>query len=605
MNVSMNGLKRTHRCGVLRGEDIGKEVVLCGWVSRRRDLGKLVFVTLRDVSGIVQCAFDETKNAELFEKALALRSEYTICVSGVVASRGEGAINPNMPTGEIEIIVDTLTVFSRAQITPFEITDNITVNEALRLKYRYLDLRRPSLQSYILKRHELAQITRKYFCDEEFYEIETPILTKSTPEGARDYLVPSRVHAGKFYALPQSPQQYKQLLMVAGFDRYFQVTRCLRDEDLRIDRQPEFTQVDIEMSFADADDVMDVAERYMAKLYEKTQGKTIDLPLSRITFAEAMERFGSDKPDMRFGYELKDIGDAVTGCGFSVFENALAQGGSVRAICVPGGAKYSRREIDKLTEFVKTYRAGGLAWMKIVDGEFTSSFTKLVSSETLAQIAASTKAQEGDLCLIVADKDNEIVFAALGALRGECARRDDAIPNDAISLLWVTDFPMYEYNEEDGRFYARHHPFTSPVPEDIPLLESEPEKVRAIAYDMVLNGFELGGGSVRIHDEELQRRVFASLDIGDEEAKNRFGHILEAFRYGAPPHAGIAFGFDRIVMLLSGCESIRDTIAFPKAQNASEIMMGSPDYVDEKQLKELHITLDIVDEEKLSTSDRQ
>ncbi len=588
----MSEQRRTHYCGELTLAHAGAKVALCGWVARRRDLGSLIFVTLRDRSGIIQCVFNEQKNADAFALAFTLRGEYTVRVTGTVAEREAGAKNPKMATGDIEVIADSLEIYSRADTPPFEIIENSDVNETLRLKYRYLDLRRPDMQRVIALRHQVTMETRRFYDAEGFYEIETPMLTKSTPEGARDYLVPSRLHPGKFYALPQSPQQYKQLLMIAGFDRYFQITRCLRDEDLRIDRQPEFTQVDMEMSFVDREDVMALNERYIAHIYKTVLGKEIPLPLLRMPYNEAMARFGSDKPDLRFGYEIVDISPEVKSCGFGVFESAISSGGSVRAIKIDNGAgKISRKEIDALTAFVKTYRAGGLVWMKLSDGEIHASFAKFVSPETLTKIAENTGAKPDDAVFIVADAKNDVVLASLGALRCECARRMGVIDKNAIRLLWVTDFPMFEYSEEDGRYVAMHHPFTSPLDEDWDILESDPARVRAKAYDMVLNGFELGGGSIRIHRSELQARMFRALGFSDEELTRRFGHLIEAFRYGAPPHGGMAFGLDRLVMLLAGCESIRDTIAFPKVQNASELMMGSPDIVDEKQLKELHIAV--------------
>ena len=590
--TSERNIHRTHRCGELSLADVGKAVTLCGWVQRRRDLGALIFVTLRDRSGVIQCVFNRETDAELAAQAFALRGEYTVSIEGIVAERDDTAKNPKMETGMIEIIATSLTVFSRAETPPFEIVENSDVNEALRLKYRYLDLRRPDMQRIIAMRHRIAQATRRFFDAEGFYEIETPILTKSTPEGARDYLVPSRVHPGKFYALPQSPQQYKQLLMLAGFDRYFQITRCMRDEDLRVDRQPEFTQVDLEMSFVDMDDVLAVNERYIQYLYREILGREISLPLPRLTYAEAMARFGSDKPDLRFGYEISDLSALVAACGFGVFESAVAGGGSVRALRIDGGsAKISRKDIDALTQFVKTYRAGGLAWIRLTDGGVKASFEKFVQPETIQAILSALGAADGDLVFIVADAANRVVFDALGALRCECARRTGVIDKDDVKLLWVVDFPMFEYSEEENRYVAMHHPFTAPLDEDIDRLETDPASVKAKAYDMVLNGFELGGGSIRIHSSELQARMFRVLGLSEEVQKERFGHLIEAFKYGAPPHGGLAFGFDRICMLLSGRDNIRDVIAFPKMQNAAELMINSPDTVEEKQLAELHIAL--------------
>ena len=594
--TSERNIHRTHRCGELSLADAGKSVTLCGWVQRRRDLGALIFITLRDRSGIIQCVFNREANAELAAQAFTLRGEYTVSISGTVAERDDSAKNPKMETGMIEVIASSLTVFSRAETPPFEIVENSDVNEALRLKYRYLDLRRPDMQRVIAMRHRIAQATRRFFDSEGFYEIETPILTKSTPEGARDYLVPSRVHPGKFYALPQSPQQYKQLLMLAGFDRYFQITRCMRDEDLRVDRQPEFTQVDLEMSFVDMDDVIAVNERYIQYLYKEILGREISLPLPRLTYEEAMARFGSDKPDLRFGYEIRDLSALAASCGFGVFEGAVSGGGSVRAIKIDGGsAKISRKDIDALTQFVKTYRAGGLAWIRLADGASKASFEKFVQPETVQAILSALGAVDGDLVLIVADKSNRVVFDALGALRCECARRTGVIDKDDVQLLWVVDFPMFEYSEEENRYVAMHHPFTAPLDEDIDKLETDPSAVKAKAYDMVLNGFELGGGSIRIHSSELQARMFRALGLSEEVQQERFGHLIEAFQYGAPPHGGLAFGLDRICMLLSGRDNIRDVIAFPKMQNAAELMMNSPDTVDAKQLAELHIALDLDD----------
>lgn len=589
---------RSHFCGILRAEHTGEKVSLCGWVQRRRDLGGLVFVTLRDRTGIIQCVFSEEQNKALFDAALALRAEFTIKVEGVVALRADGARNPQMPTGDVEVWADTLTVFSKADTPPFEIVENSDVNDTLRLTYRYLDLRRPDMQRIVALRHRVAQETRRFFDANDFLEIETPLLTKSTPEGARDYLVPSRVQPGKFFALPQSPQQYKQLLMLAGCDRYFQITRCLRDEDLRADRQPEFTQIDVEMSFVNQEDVLHLVEEFIRTLFANVLDVTVP-PIPRMTYAEAMDRFGSDKPDLRFGYELKNISDQVRGCGFKVFDGALEKGGSVRCIVIDGGAdKFSRREIDSLTEFVKTYRAGGLAWAKCQNGQVQSSFGKFISEETMQALLAQAGAKDGDLVLIVADGNNDVVFSSLGALRCECAKRTGVIDKNDYKFLWVVDFPLYEMDEEEGRLVARHHPFTAPKAEDIPLLDTAPEKVRAQAYDMVLNGYELGGGSVRIHQSDLQEKMFSVMGFTKEQIQSQFGHLIEAFRYGAPPHGGLAFGLDRIVMLMAGRDNLRDVIAFPKVQNSSELMMASPSEVDPKQLAELGIALSAPEEAK-------
>ena len=597
-NETLGGWKRTHLCTALTTADIGREVTVMGWVGRTRNLGGLIFVDLRDYTGILQCTFDQSLYAELFEKAFALRTEYTIAVRGTVRSRGEGAINPDLPTGEIEVLATEMKVFAQAKTTPFEIVEDSQVNEMLRLKYRYLDLRRPDMQRILRLRHKLTQLTREYFADNGFCEIETPILTKSTPEGARDYVVPSRVHPGKFYALPQSPQQYKQLLMLAGFDRYMQITKCMRDEDLRADRQPEFTQIDLEMSFVDVDDVISVNEGFLARVFKEILGQDLQLPLPRLTWKEAMERYGSDKPDIRFGMELQDLGEVLKDCQFRDFASALSTGGSVRGITVKGGYEaFSRKEIDKLTEFVKTYRAGGLAWVRLGD-EIASSFGKFITPEEMQAIIDRMGAEKGDCILIVADAKNNVVFDALGALRCECARRLGLCDPRVFKPLWVVEFPLLEYDEEEGRYSAMHHPFTSPMDEDEHLLESDPGAVRAKAYDIVLNGYELGGGSIRIHSSELQSRMFRALGFTDEKAQENFGHLIEAFSYGAPPHGGLAYGLDRIVMLLAGRDNIKDGIAFPKVQNASEPMMNSPSELEEKQLRELCICLDVPEKEE-------
>ena len=588
---TLQGMHRTDYCGSFRPADIGREVTVCGWVQRMRNLGGLIFIDLRDRTGIVQCTFDEATHKDLFDKAFTVRSEFVLAVKGAVRSRGEGAINDRIPTGGVEILADTLRILSRAETPPFEIVENSDVNDALRLKYRYLDLRRPDLQRTIALRHRVTKLARDYFDEAGFYEIETPILTKSTPEGARDYLVPSRVHPGKFYALPQSPQQYKQLLMLAGFDRYMQVTRCFRDEDLRADRQPEFTQIDLEMSFVDTDDVMAVNEGFLARLFKDVLNIDIPLPLRRMPYVEAMERFGSDKPDLRFGFELQDLSALVKGCGFGVFDGALDAGCSVRAIKVEGGAKFTRKEIDSLTDYVKTYRAKGLAWLKLTNGEISSSFAKFLAPETLDAMLKTMNVQDGDALFVVADGKNEVVFAALGALRCEIARRLGVIDPNRFELLWVTEFPLFEYDEEENRFVAMHHPFTAPMDEDIALLDTDPGRARAKAYDIVINGSEAGGGSIRIFSPELQAKMFEKLGFTPERAHAQFGHLIEAFSYGAPPHGGLAFGLDRLVMLLSGASSIRDVIAFPKVQNASELMMASPDVVDDIQLAELHLAI--------------
>ncbi len=588
---NISGMKRTDYCGTFRAEHIGKEAVVCGWVQRMRNLGGLIFIDLRDRTGIVQCTFDGTVSRELFDKAFSVRSEFVLAIRGTVRSRGEGAITDRIPTGAVEILASDMRILSKAKTPPFEIVEDSDVNDVLRLKHRYLDLRRPDMQRRIALRHRITKLARDYYDEHGFFEIETPILTKSTPEGARDYLVPSRVHPGKFYALPQSPQQYKQLLMVAGFDRYMQIARCFRDEDLRADRQPEFTQIDLEMSFADVDDVIGINEGFAAFLLEKIHGVKVELPLRRIPYSEAMERFGSDKPDTRFGFELRDISDIAKTCGFKVFSSAVEGGGSVRLITAEGGAKFGRKEIDALGEWVKTYRAKGLAWIKLSGGEMTSSFAKFLTEDEVKAIIERAGAKDGDVIFVVADSNDNLVKTALGALRLECARRLGAIDESKYDLLWVVDFPLLEYDEDEGRFVAMHHPFTAPLDEDVELLKTEPARVRAKAYDLVMNGNEVGGGSIRIHSAELQELLFATIGISGEEAQSRFGHMLEAFSYGAPPHGGLAFGLDRLVMLLAGCDSIRDVIAFPKVQNASELMIASPDVVEQVQLDDLCIEI--------------
>ena len=592
MGESIKGLKRTHMCGELTSQNVGEEVVLMGWVQRRRDLGGLIFVTLRDRTGIIQLVFDQEESSDLFDKAATLRSEYVIACRGQVVNRALEAINPNMATGDIEVKAEELRILSKSETPPFYIEDNTNVSEALRYKYRYLDLRRPEMQRNLIIRHKIASLVRSFLNERGFLEIETPMLTKSTPEGARDYLVPSRVHPGKFYALPQSPQLFKQLLMLAGYDRYYQIARCFRDEDLRADRQPEFTQIDIEMSFVEVDDVLAINEELIDHIFKQVLDVDIPIPFKRMTYKEAMERYGSDKPDTRFGLELVDVSPLVANSEFKVFSGIVKKGGSVRAINAKGaGAKFSRRDIDSLGEFVKTYRAKGLAWINVTSEGVKSPIAKFLSQEELDGILNHLNAESGDLLLFVAD-ENEIVFQALGQLRLELARRLDIIPKDQYNLLWITEFPLFEFDQEEGRYVAKHHPFTSPMDEDLHLLESEPEKVRAKAYDMVLNGNEIGGGSIRIHDNSLQERMFKALGFTMEKAWEQFGFLLEAFKYGAPPHGGIAYGLDRIAALFAGRSSIRDVIAFPKVQNASDLMTNAPSLVDEKQLNELHISVD-------------
>ena len=583
--------KRSAYCAELSANDLGKRVCVMGWVQKQRDLGALIFIDLRDRTGIVQLAFDDKTDKDIFDAAFGIRAEYTLCAKGTVRRRGEGAVNKNIPTGEIEIAVDELKILSVAQTPPFEIVENSNVNAELRLKYRYLDLRRPDMQRNIIARSKIGKIARDYYADNGFIDIETPNLCKPTPEGARDYLVPSRVHRGKFYALPQSPQLYKQLLMVSGYDRYFQIARCFRDEDLRADRQPEFTQIDTEMSFVTADDVMKMHEGFIKYLFREYFGEELGYDFVRMPYREAMDRFGSDKPDVRFGFELNDISEIVKDSEFKVFSGAVAAGGSVRAINVKGGAKFSRKEIDSLTEFAKTYKARGVAWLKWAQtGDVSSSYAKFLTEAENEAIKVALGAEAGDLILIVADK-NKVVFDSLGALRCECAKRLGLLDPMDFKFLWVTEFPLFEYSEEDGRYYAMHHPFTAPMDEDLQYLDTDPGRVRAKAYDIVLNGTELGGGSVRIHDGAIQSKMFETLGMTQEEANNKFGYLLDAFKYGVPPHGGLAFGFDRLVTLLLGLEDIRDVIAFPKVQNASELMTKCPSEPDPNGLLELGIAI--------------
>lgn len=586
-------LKRTCMCAELSAKDENKNVTLMGWVNGRRNLGSLLFVVLRDRTGIVQATFNEETDKALFDKANEVRSEYVVAVKGTVKKRDDYNINPNMKTGQIEVIAEDIVILNESETPPFEIIDDLNVREENKMKYRYLDLRRPSMQKNIQLRHKITKSARDYFDRNGFLEIETPMLIKSTPEGARDYLVPSRVHPGKFYALPQSPQMYKQLLMLSGMDRYMQIVKCFRDEDLRADRQPEFTQIDLEMSFVDIDDVIAVNEGFLKTVFKEVLDVDIKTPFTRMTYAEAMERFGSDKPDTRFGYELCDLSDAVKNCGFKVFAGAVESGGSVRCINIKGKKdNYTRKEIDNLTEYVKTYRAKGLAWMAFEENEVRSPIAKFLTAEELDQIKQIAGAEIGDILFIVADK-NEVVFDALGALRVEIAKRLGILDKNQYNFLWVTEFPLLEYDEEEGRFAAKHHPFTLPMEEDMHLLDTEPGKVRANAYDIILNGSEIGGGSLRIYKSELQKKMFEVLNISPEQAELRFGFLLEAFKYGAPPHAGLAYGLDRLVMIMGGCDSIREVMAFPKMQNASELMSNAPDEVDEKQLKELSLKIDV------------
>ncbi|MCI9540243.1 MAG: aspartate--tRNA ligase [Lachnospiraceae bacterium] len=591
MAESMKGLKRTHRCTEVSKENIGETVTIMGWVQRRRNLGHMIFVLVRDRSGLLQVIFDGNEiEEELFTKAGTLRNEFVVAIVGKVEARSED-INPNMKTGEIEIRAEQLRILSESQTPPFPIEENSQTKEETRLKYRYLDLRRPDLQKNLIMRSQIATLARAFLAEEGFLEIETPTLCKSTPEGARDYLVPSRVHPGNFYALPQSPQLFKQLLMCSGYDRYFQLARCYRDEDLRADRQPEFTQIDMELSFVDVDDVIDVNERLLAKLFREVLGVEIPLPIPRMTWQEAMDRFGSDKPDIRFGMELKDVSDLVKGCGFGVFTGALENGGTVRGINANGQGAMPRKKIDALVEFAKGYGAKGLAYLSIgEDGSYKSSFAKFMAEEELSAIVERLEGKPGDLLFFAADKTN-IVYAVLGALRLELAKQMGLLKKEEYKFLWVVEFPLLEFSEEENRYVAMHHPFTMPMDEDIPLLDTDPGKVRAKAYDITLNGTELGGGSVRIYQGEIQEKMFEILGFSKESAYQQFGFLLNAFEYGVPPHAGLAYGFDRLVMLMAKQDNIRDVIAFPKVKDASCLMSEAPNVVDKKQLEELKITL--------------
>ena len=581
--------KRTHLCGNLNIKNVEEEVVLNGWVAKQRSLGGLIFVDLRDKTGIVQITFDDTIPKEVFDQAEALRSEYVIGIKGIVKERA--AKNPNLPTGEIEVFAKELVLYSESETPPIYIKDDDNVDDNLRLKYRYLDLRKLKMQENVRFRHQVTKLARDYFDENGFTEIETPILIKSTPEGARDYLVPSRVNQGHFYALPQSPQLFKQLLMVSGCDRYMQIAKCFRDEDLRADRQPEFTQIDLEMSFVDQDDVIEMQEGFLQRLFKELMDIEIKTPFPRMTYDEAMERFGSDKPDTRFGFELKSINEVVADTEFKVFADALAGGGDVRGICIDGGsAKFSRKDIDKLTEQTKHYGAKGVVWIRVEENERKSSVNKFFSQEQLAEIAAVFGAKTGDLILIVADR-TKVVFDSLGFLRRHIAGLLGLLDDQQFNLLWVTDFPMFEKDDETGELKAMHHPFTHPKQEDISLLDTAPEKVKADAYDIVLNGVELGGGSIRIHEGDLQAKMFKVLKLTDEECQEKFGFLLEAFKYGAPPHGGLAYGLDRLVMLLSGEHSIREVMAFPKNQNAQCMVCEAPGLVEEGQLEELGINL--------------
>ena len=592
MAESMQGLHRTCRCAEVTTQMVGSEVTLMGWVQKARDKGGIIFVDLRDRSGIMQLIFENGSiDEEGFAKAGKLRSEFVIAVTGTVEKRG-GAVNENLATGEIEVRAKSLRVLSEAEVPPFQVEENSKTKEDVRLKYRYLDLRRPDLQRNLILKSRVMQLTRSFFTNEGFLEIETPMLGKSTPEGARDYLVPSRVHPGCFYGLPQSPQLYKQLLMCSGYDRYIQIARCFRDEDLRADRQPEFTQIDMELSFVDVDDVIDVNERYLSYLFKEVLGIDVKLPIERITWQEAMDRFGSDKPDMRFGMELHDVSDIVKNCGFSVFTGALEAGGSVRGINAEGQGSMPRKKIDKLVEFAKGYGAKGLAYIAIAeDGTRKSSFAKFMTDEEMDALVAAMDGKAGDLLLFAADK-KKLVYDVLGALRLELAKQMDLLDKNEYRFVWVTEFPLLEWSEEENRFTAMHHPFTMPMDEDIPLLDTDPGAVRAKAYDIVLNGNEIGGGSVRIHQDDIQERMFKELGFTPEAAHEQFGFLLDAFKYGVPPHAGLAYGLDRLVMLIAKVDSIRDVIAFPKVKDASCLMTQAPQRVSEAQLDELGLEVE-------------
>lgn len=589
MAESMQGLKRSHRCTEVSSANIGEKVTVMGWVQKSRNKGGIIFVDLRDRSGILQVIFEESQcGAECFEKAGKLRSEFVAAIEGTVCKRA-GAVNENLATGDIEVVASSLRILSEAETPPFPIEENSKTKEEIRLKYRYLDLRRPDLQRNLIMKSKVATIARQFMADEGFLEIETPMLTKSTPEGARDYLVPSRVHPGTFYALPQSPQLFKQLLMCSGYDRYFQIARCFRDEDLRADRQPEFTQMDMELSFVDVDDVIDVNERLLAKLFKEILDLDIQLPIQRMTWQEAMDRFGSDKPDLRFGLELKDVSDVVKDCEFGVFTGALANGGTVRGINAEGQGSMPRKKIDALIEYAKTYGAKGLAYIVInEDGSYKSSFAKFMTEEQMNALVAAMDGKPGDLLLFAADK-TKIVWTVLGALRCHLAELMGLVDKNVYRFVWITEFPLLEWSDEENRFTAMHHPFTMPVEEDLQYIDSDPGRVRAKAYDIVLNGNEIGGGSVRIHQDDIQEKMFECLGFTKAEAHERFGFLLDAFKYGVPPHAGLAYGLDRLVMLMAKQDSIRDVIAFPKVKDASCLMTNAPDYVDDKQLAELGI----------------
>lgn len=587
----LKGLKRTKMCGEFRAQDIGSNAVVMGHISKHRNLGNLVFIDVRDRTGLIQVSIDDTCNGNLFEKATKLRSEFVVAVSGIVRSRGEN-INKNLPTGEVEIIAEDLRILAEAEVPPFVIKDNVNANDTLRLKYRYLDLRRPIMQEHLIMRDKATKAIRNYLSDNGFLEIETPFLGKSTPEGARDYLVPSRIHEGCFYALPQSPQLYKQLLMISGYDRYYQIARCFRDEDLRANRQPEFTQIDMEMAYAENEnDVMEIAESMIKEMFYQCKGIKFEEDFKIITYAEAMEKYGSDKPDTRFGMHLINVSDIAKDCGFSVFENAIKAGGSVRLINAKGMADiFTRKAVDQLTEEVKTFGAKGLAYILLKsDGSISSPIAKFISEDTLQTFYNKAQAKSGDALFFIASENNRVVYNSLGNLRSYLANKYDLIDKDRLDILWVTAFPLFEFSEEEEKLVAMHHPFTAIKEEDYKLLDTNPEKVRSKAYDLVINGQEAGGGSIRIHTVDMQRKMFEILGLSEQDIKNKFGFFVDAFKYGAPPHGGIAFGLDRLIMILTGTESIRDVIAFPKVQNASCLMSQAPSKVDKKQIDELSL----------------
>lgn len=586
MADKLTGLKRSHYCGEVRENLIGNEVVIMGWVSKERNLGSIVFADVRDREGIVQVVFDDTVDKDLFTKATGLRSEFVVAVKGIVRERS--SVNDKIPTGKVEILANELRILNKSEVPPIYIKDDDNVSENMRLKYRSLDLRKPSMQKKLFARSKFYKITRDFYSSEGFIEVETPMLTKPTPEGARDYLVPSRINEGQFYALPQSPQLMKQLLMCSGFDRYFQITKCFRDEDLRSNRQPEFTQIDTEMSFVDIEDVIETNERFLKHAFKEMIGVDISLPLKRMSYREAMDRFGVDKPDLRFELELVDVKEQVRNSGFKVFDSQ-AEAGSIRGINIKGGAAhYSRKQISKLEEFVKTYGAKGLAWIKLENGEISSPIAKFISEDILNSLIEKLRGEDGDLLVFVADEE-DVVFDSLGNLRNKVARDMDLIKPDSYELLWITEFPLFEYDKEEERYVAKHHPFTAPMDEDIEKLESDPKSCRAKAYDIVINGDEMGGGSIRINDPQIQEKMFNALGFTSEEVEEKFGFLIDAFRYGAPPHGGIAYGLDRLIMLFTDSSNIRDVIAFPKTQSATDLLTGAPATVSEKQLQEVHV----------------